>query len=276
MTPGLRAYHAGASVARIALGLFVLAFFIFLLAPIAIVVLFSFADANFVKFPIESFSLRWYERMIDYKPFLSSLVFSLELAALSAALAALIGIPAALALVRSKSPAARGLTTLLLAPLSMPMILLGVALLYYLSWMGLGVSVTSLVIGHTIVAIPYIVRTVAAVYQNVGPSFEESARILGANRWQAFVHVTLPLIRPGIVSGALFSVLVSLDNLPLSLFFAGASTNTLPVVMLAYQQNQFDPAIGAISTVQMLVAIGALMLMQRFAGLHHIVNQPPR
>lgn len=276
MTSGVQAYHLGAILARIALGVFVLAFFIFLLAPIAIVVLFSFADANFVSFPIERFSLRWYERMIEYRPFLSSLVFSLQLAAMSAFFAAVIGIPAALALVRSRSGAARAVTTLLLAPLSMPMILLGVALLYYLSWMGLGVSVTSLVIGHTVVALPYVVRTVAAVYQHVGPSFEESARILGANRWRTFIHVTLPLIRPGIISGALFSVLVSLDNLPLSLFFTGASTNTLPVVMLAYQQNQFDPAIGAISTVQMLVAIAALLLMQRFAGLHHIVNQNPR
>lgn len=276
MTPGLQAYHLGAALARIALGAFVLAFFVFLLAPIAIVVLFSFSDANFVSFPIERFSLRWYERMVEYRPFLTSLAFSLQLAAMSAMLAAVVGIPAALALVRSRSHVAQVLTTLLLAPLSMPMILLGVALLYYLSWMGLGVSVTSLLIGHTVVAIPYVVRTVAAVYQHVGPSFEESARILGANRWQAFVHVTLPLIRPGIISGALFSVLVSLDNLPLSLFFTGATTNTLPVVMLAYQQNQFDPAIGAISTVQMLVAIAALLLMQRFAGLHHVVNQNPR
>lgn len=269
-------YHLGQRMAALALGLLVIAFFIFLLAPIAIVVLFSFADASFVKFPIEAFSLRWYERMVEYTPFLSSLVFSLELAALSAFFATVIGIPAALALTRSRSRFAESVTTLLLAPLSMPMILLGVALLYYLSWMGLGVSVPSLLIGHTVVAIPYIVRTVAAVYQHVGPSYEESARILGANRWRAFVHVTLPLIRPGIISGALFSVLVSLDNLPLSLFFAGSSTNTLPVVMLAYQQNQFDPAIGAISTVQMVVAIGALLLMQRFAGLHHVVNQNPR
>jgi putative spermidine/putrescine transport system permease protein len=276
MTAGLTTYDIGAAAARIGLALFVVAFFIFLMAPIAIVVLFSFAEAAFVKFPIEGFSLRWYVRMLEYQPFLSSLWFSLQVAAVSAFAAALLGIPAALALARSRSPFAEAVMTLLLAPLSMPMILLGVALLYYLSWMGLGVSVPSLLIGHTVVAIPYIVRTVAAVYQNVGASYEESSRILGANRWQAFVYVTLPLIRPGIVSGGMFSVLVSLDNLPLSLFFAGSSTNTLPVVMLAYQQNQFDPAIGAISTVQMLVAIVALMLMQRFAGLHHILNQNPR
>lgn len=266
----------GARIARAVLTLFVIAFFVFLLAPIAVVVLFSFVDAAFVRLPIEGFSLRWYQRMIEYRPFLTSLRFSLFVAAASGLIALAISLPAALALARSRSRFAEAVVTLLLAPLSMPMILLGVALLYYLSWMGLGVSVTSLLIGHIVVSIPYVTRTIIAVYQGASPSYEESARILGANRWQVFRYVTLPLVRPGIISGLLFSMLVSLDNLPISLFFAGSSTNTLPVVMLAYQQNQFDPAIGAISTVQLVVAIVALLVIQRSTGLRHLVQQNVR
>ncbi|WP_323039146.1 ABC transporter permease [Gemmobacter sp.] len=265
-----------ARIAQGVLTLFVVAFFIFLLAPIVVVVLFSFVDAAFVRLPIESFSLRWYVRMVEYRPFLTSLGFSLFLAVASGLIALVLSLPAALVLARSRSRFAEVVVTLLLAPLSMPMILLGVALLYYLSWMGLGVSVTALLIGHVVVAIPYITRTIIAVYQGTSPSYEESARILGATRWQVFRHVTLPLVRPGIISGLLFSMLVSLDNLPISLFFAGANTNTLPVVMLAYQQNQFDPAIGAISTVQLVVAIVALLLIQRATGLKHLVNQSVR
>ena len=265
-----------ARIAQGVLTLFVVAFFVFLLAPIVVVVLFSFVDAAFVRLPIESFSLRWYVRMIEYRPFLTSLGFSLFLAVASGLIALVLSLPAALVLARSRSRFAEVVVTLLLAPLSMPMILLGVALLYYLSWMGLGVSVTALLIGHVVVAIPYITRTIIAVYQGTSPSYEESARILGATRWQVFRHVTLPLVRPGIISGLLFSMLVSLDNLPISLFFAGANTNTLPVVMLAYQQNQFDPAIGAISTVQLVVAIVALLLIQRATGLKHLVNQSVR
>lgn len=253
--------------------IFVLAFFVFLLAPILIVVLFSFSDAAFVNFPIEDYSLRWYRRMIEYRPFMTSLALSLQVAVVSAFFATLLGVPAALALAKSKSVFAEAVTTFLLAPLSMPMILLGVALLYYLSWMGLGVSVTSLLIGHTVVAVPYIVRTVAAVYQAAGKNQEESAFLLGASRWQVFRFVTLPMIRPGILSGALFAILISLDNLPISFFFAGSGTNTLPVVMLSYQQNQFDPAIAAISTVQMLIALASLLLVQRLTGLHHIIGQ---
>ncbi|ALN75098.1 MULTISPECIES: ABC transporter permease [unclassified Aureimonas] len=266
----------GARLAGALLTAFVIAFFVFLLAPIVVVVLFSFVDAAFVQLPIESFSLRWYARMIEYRPFLTSLGFSLFVAVASGLLALAISLPAALILARSKSPFAEAIVTLLLAPLSMPMILLGVALLYYLSWMGLGVSVPSLLIGHVVVSVPYVTRTIIAVYQGTSPSFEESAFILGASRWQVFRHVTLPLVRPGIISGLLFSMLVSLDNLPISLFFAGSSTNTLPVVMLAYQQNQFDPAIGAISTVQLAVAILALLLIQRVTGLKHLVNQNVR
>lgn len=266
----------GARISKAVLFAYVICFFVFLLLPIGMVVLFSFVDAAFVKMPIEKFSLRWYQRMWEYKPFLTSLGFSIFVAIASGVMALAIALPAALVLARSQAKWAGMIVTLLLAPLSMPMILLGVALLYYLSWMGLGVSVPSLLIGHMVVAIPYITRTIIAVYQLSNPSYEESAAILGASPWQTFVHVTLPIVRPGIISGLLFAMLVSLDNLPLSLFFAGAQTNTLPVVMLAYQQNQFDPAIGAISTVQLVVAILALLLIERTTGLKHLVNQNAR
>lgn len=257
----------------IVLRTFVAAFFVFLLAPILIVVLYSVSDAAYTVWPIQKLSLRWYERMIEYRPFLTSLGFSFKVAIWAAILSILIGVPAALALARSRSPWAEVVTTFLLGPLSMPMILLGVALLYYFSWMGLGVSQTGVILSHTVVSLPYIVRTVAAVYMNAGKGQEESAAILGANRVQVFVRVTLPMIRAGILAGGIFAMLISLDNLPISFFFAGPDTNTLPVVMLAYQQNQFDPAIAAISTAQMVIAIVMLLVVQRLTGLHHIIGQ---
>lgn len=249
---------------------FVALFFLFMLAPIVIVVAVSFSDASFVAFPIEKLSLRWYWRIIEYRPFIDSLLVSLRLAIASAVCASLVAVPAALALVRSRSRAADLIATFLLAPLSMPMIVLGFALLYYLSAIGLGISFLSLLLGHTIVAIPYIARTVAGVYRGLGPEYEECAAILGAGRWQTFRHVTLPLIRPGIFAGSLFAVLISLDNLPISFFFGSATTNTLPVVMLSYLQNQFDPSIAAISTVQMLLAVAALLIVERVYGLKYM------
>jgi putative spermidine/putrescine transport system permease protein len=123
-----------------------------------------------------------------------------------------------------------------------------------------------------VAGIPYIVRTVLAVYRSIPPDLEEAAAILGANRWQVLLHTTLPLVRPGVFAGGLFAILTSLDNLPLSFFFGSSNTNTLPVVMLSYMENQFDPSIAAISTVQMLIAIVVLLLADRVYGIEKLTS----
>ncbi|MBI1383998.1 MAG: ABC transporter permease subunit [Rhizobiales bacterium] len=256
---------------RLLLTAYVVAFFIFLIAPILIVVVVSFSATSYVAFPPrEGLSLQWFQRFWEYKPFLNSLIVSIQIALLSAALGALLGVPAALALVRSRRRLANTVMTFLLSPLSMPLIVLGFALLFFLSRIGFGVSFLSLLIAHTVVSLPYIVRTVAGVYRGISPEFEETAAILGANRWQVFVNVTLPMIKPGIFAGALFAMLISLDNLPISYFFGSAETNTLPVVMLSYLEHQFDPSVAAASTIQLLVAIVGLVILERTYGLQRI------
>lgn len=250
-----------------ALGLFVVLFMIFLLLPIAAVVVVSFSSASYIAFPMPGLSLQWYWRILEYRPFVDALIVSIQLALSSAACAILLGVPATLWVARSRSRAAAAVGNLLLAPISIPAIVLGFSLLYLLSAMGFGISFTALLISHTVVSIPYICRTVLAVYRALPPDFEEAAAVLGATRWQTFRYTTLPLIRPGIFAGSLFAVLISLDNLPLSFFFGTASTNTLPVVMLSYMQSQFDPSIAAISTVQMLIAVGTLLLLNAVYGV---------
>lgn len=252
------------------LALYVILFFGFLLLPIVIVVVVSFSASSYIAFPIEGYGLQWYHQIITYKPFLQSLGVSVEIALLSAVIGAAVGVPAAIWAVRDNSALARVFTNLMLAPISVPAILLGFSLLYMLSAMSLGVSFLSLLITHTVVSVPYISRTVLAVYRSVPIDYEEAASVLGASRWRVFVDVILPLIKPGIFAGALFSVLISLDNLPLSFFFGGAETSTLPVVMLSYMQNQFDPSIAAIATVQMLIAIFALVVVNKLYGIEKL------
>ncbi|MDE1569366.1 ABC transporter permease [Aquabacter sp. P-9] len=249
------------------LGLFVVLFMIFLLLPIAAVVVVSFSSASYIAFPMPGYSLQWYWRILEYQPFVDALIVSIKLALSSAACAIVLGVPATLWVARSRSRAAAAVGNLLLAPISIPAIVLGFSLLYLLSAMGFGISFTALLISHTVVSIPYICRTVLAVYRALPPDFEEAAAVLGATRWQTFRYTTLPLIRPGIFAGSLFAVLISLDNLPLSFFFGTASTNTLPVVMLSYMQSQFDPSIAAISTVQMLIAVGTLLVLNAVYGV---------
>ena len=253
-----------------ALGAYVAVFVMFILAPIVAVVVVSFSTASFIVFPMPGYGLRWYQRIVEYRPFIDAMVVSAELAVSSAALAALLGVPAALALARGRGAWAAVLANLLLAPVSVPAIVLGFALLYFLSALGFGISFASLLIAHTVASIPYLVRTVLATYRAVPRQLEEAASILGASRWQVLWFTSLPLVRPGIFAGALFAVLTSLDNLPLSFFFGGASTNTLPVVMLSYMENQFDPSIAAVSTVQMLVALGVLLVLDRVYGIQKL------
>ena len=266
----MRRSQAADAAGSAALAGFVLLFFVYLLAPIAIVVVISFSSLGYVAFPIPALSLRWFQRIFTYDPFMDGLQVSLELAFASTALAALIGVPAALAIARSRRKVAQALAAFLLSPVSMPLIVLGYALLFYLSALGIPASFLALLIAHTLVGIPYLVRTVAGIYRSLPPDFEEASSLLGAGRLATFWLVTLPLIRPGIFAGALFAFLISFDNLPLSYFFGSASASTLPVVMLSYMQNQFDPAIAAMSTVQMGIAILILLVVDRFYGLRRL------
>lgn len=245
-------------------------FMLFIMLPIAAVVVVSFSASSYIAFPMHGFSLRWYRHIVAYQPFMSSLATSIELALASAVCGAALGVPAALALARSRAAAAGVIANFLLAPISVPAIVLGFALLYFLSALSLGLSFLSLLIAHTVAGIPYIVRTVLATYRAVPANLEELASILGASRAQVLWHLTLPMVRPGIFAGGMFAVLTSLDNLPLSFFFGTATVNTLPVVMLSYMQNQFDPSIAAISTVQMLIAVACLFVLDRLYGIERL------
>ncbi|WP_028203922.1 ABC transporter permease [Paraburkholderia nodosa] len=247
--------------------LYIALFVVFLLAPIVIVVLASFTPGESVAVPVGGLSLRWYQRFIEYKPFTDSLITSLIIAGLATAFAIVLAVPAALGLARSRSRLGNAAVAFLLSPIAVPPLVVGLSSLYYLSELGIGNAFAALLITHTCVSVPYVLRTTIAACKNLNPGYGEAASVLGASVWQRFRHVTLPLIAPGIFAGALFSVLVSLDNLGVSYFFGSANTTTLPVVMLSYLQNQFDPSIAAISTVQMLIAIGFLLSVEKIYGL---------
>jgi len=255
------------------LRVFTIGFFIFIFAPIAIVVAVSFTPEAGVNFPFQGFSLRWYERILEYRPFLDSLLTSLYLALASALVAMMFAIPAALFLGRSRSRWCTTVASFLLAPIAIPALVIGLALLYFLSSLGLGASFLALLIAHTVVSIPYIMRTTLATYRSVGAHLQEASSVLGASPLQTFRRITLPLIAPGIFAGALFSILVSLDNLAISYFFGTANVTTLPVVMLSYMQNQFDPAIAAISTVQMAISVLLLLIVEKTYGLRALTTQ---
>lgn len=255
------------SVGRLLLTLYVVLFLFLLVLPVLLVIVVSFSPSPYLNFPVQHLSWTWYRRVIAYQPFMSSLLTSVEIAFLSAMLGALFALPSALAIARSTHPLAGGMVIFLLSPISIPGIVLGFSLLYFLSATAFGAGFAALLVAHTVVAIPYIARTVISVYRTIPASTEDAAIILGATRLQTLRLVTLPQLRQALFAGILFAFLISLDNLPISYFFSTSSTATLPVVMMSYLESQFDPSIAAIATLQTAIAVVGLLLADRIYGI---------
>jgi putative spermidine/putrescine transport system permease protein len=245
---------------------------IFLLAPIAIVVVFALNPAPFIQFPPTGASLRWFAKFFASREFMHALVFSLEVAVLTTACATLLGASAALAIARGNLPGARLVLATMLSPLMLPAILTGLALFQSYVLLDVGRPLWGLVAGHTLVTIPYVVRTTLAVLHNFDTRLEEAARNLGASPTRTFFEVTLPLIKPGVMAGAIFAFIVSFDQFPVSLFLVTPGSETLPITLFNYLKFDLDGTIGAASVVSILLAFLVVVALDRTVGLRSYVK----
>ena len=258
-------------------GAMVGAVLVFLLAPVVVVVLASFdggdpvAGRAFLNFPPSSLSLQWY---FSIQPRLfHALWISFLVACFAAGVGTVIGVPAALGLIRGNLPGKTVLSALFRAPLQIPFIVIGVAFLqtYYLLGDALGIGITgsflALAVGHLFVATPYVIGSVGSVLLRFNPNLEEAALSLGASRWRTFRRVTLPIIMPGIYAGALFAFMVSFGDVPISLFLASPKYATLPLEIFHSMEFDFDAAVLAISTLIVLASLVILWLIQKSVGL---------
>ena len=247
-----------------------IAVYVFLLAPLAVVVLASFNSADFLSFPPRGFSMRWYRALWESEVWGESFRLSILLTAVVTPLALFIGTLAAYALVRYSFPGKGLVATLVMAPLVMPQIVLGIALLNYFSLLGLVGSMTGLILGHLVVTLPFTVRLVSISVHNLDPALERAAQNLGATPLQTFWRVTLPLLRPGIVAGAIFAAIISFGELAVTLLIAGARTTTLPLRIFNYTEYNFDPTINAVSTIFVVLALVLIVALDRLIGLVRI------
>ncbi len=197
---------------------------------------------------------------------------SFRLACLTLIVANVLAVPAALAMVRHNIRFKGTLQSFFMSPLSLPMIVLGVGLLLFSSRIGLGLSFIVLLAGHVAITIPYIFTTVLGTYRGIEPNLEESSEILGATNFQTFRYVTVPLIKPGIIVGSIFAFIMSFDNVPLSIFLTGVRSVTLPVAVLVYLQDNFDPSVAALSTMQLFCIVVGLYILQKMYGLEKLSN----
>jgi putative spermidine/putrescine transport system permease protein len=252
--------------------------YLFLLAPLLVVMASSLngGEQTYMVFPPKNLSLHWYARITP--DLWHALWISLSLGLMAAAAGCILGVPAAIGIVRSTFPGKAFVMALFRAPLQIPAVVIGVSFLklYYLigDWTGfyaLG-SMAGLAIAHIFMATPYVIGSVAAVVQRLNPRLEEASYSLGASRWSTFRRVTLPLIMPGVYTGAMYSFLVSFSDVPVSLFLGATGFTTFPVEIFHAMEFDFDPSILAIATLIILFSMALLYLIQRIVGLETLLR----
>jgi putative spermidine/putrescine transport system permease protein len=239
---------------------FALATVVFLVAPLAVVVPISFSSAKYLTFPPPGWSLQWYARYLGSREWMSATVRSVEVAVLTMAAATGIGTAAALALRRPF----RGrwlVRMLVLAPLAVPVIIVAIAIYALYARLQLVGTIAGLVLAHTLLALPFVVVIVSATLSGIDETLELAAQSLGANRSRTFRLVTLPLIRPGVVSAALLAFITSFDEVVVAIFVSGTHAATLPKQMWDGIRTEIDPTVAAVSTLLIGVTSLALALL---------------
>jgi len=254
----------------VALG-FHAAFTMFLIAPLAIVCLVAFTPGNLLGVPTLHFSARWFKALIDDPDFTQAFSNSLLLGALSATLAAMLGVPAALGLTRYRFAGRDAINSLLLSPLMIPPVVIGVALLQLFTRIGVSGSFLSLVLAHVMLVFPYCLRLIMASLVVTTRDAEHAAVSLGANAWTTFRRITLPALLPGIAAGWVLGFASSFDELTATIFIAAPTTITLPVRIYMSMTETVDPMVAAVATVIMAVTLGLMFVLDRLVGLEKVL-----
>ncbi|MBQ1215277.1 MAG: ABC transporter permease [Firmicutes bacterium] len=241
---------------------------IFLVAPLLIIIIVSFTPTAVITFPPQGFSLRWYANIFTGTgKFMSGLVNSLKVGILATAIDVFLGVFGALSICRYNFKGKNILLNYFTSPMYVPSIAFSFVLLQVYSQIGGVTGMTRIFIGHLIIILPYIVRNTVSVLHVFNWTLEDAASSLGANPIQVFFKVTIPLAKPGIVSGGILAFLYSFDEVALSSLLSSPRFVTLPIRIMNYMELTFDPTLAAISTLLILGSLIIIVAMDKFVGL---------
>lgn len=260
------------AVGRAAVWLLRCSALLLLFVPIALVMLLSFGADAYTVLPPNGYSLRWYANILEEPQFIEGFTTSLLVALIATPCAVIGGTLAAYGLWLNRTWFTRTVESVFLAPIMVPLVVTGLALLAFFQSVGMYNSFINIVIGHIIITFPYSVRAVGAVLARYDRSLDEAAASVGVKPWRTFLHVTVPLIRPGIFAGGLFSFVMSFDDFAVTIFLIDPSTTTLPITIYQYMEWNLDPTVSAVSTVLILVAIAGTLLVEKVFGLDRFVG----
>ncbi|UOM34882.1 ABC transporter permease [Acuticoccus sp. I52.16.1] len=242
-----------------------------LTVPVLVVLAISLTAEASLKFPPQGLSLRWYAALLDpaESGHIHEAAFnSLTVAAWAAGLAMLIGTLAALWLDRRRGLGARALDTAFMSPLVLPMLSFGLATLIIVTMLRQRPSLSWLTVGHLVVVVPFVLRTVTASLSQLDRALIDSSRSLGASTFMTFRRIVLPVIAPGILAGGFLAFVASMDNVPISLFLSNARTDMLPIRLWGMMESTLDVRVAAASGLLILATSLLLLVMNRLVGLN--------
>lgn len=239
----------------------------FITLPLVVVVAASLSPTAAVSFRPWDWTPIWYGGLFDER-WVQPFLLSVRIAVLVAAISGVLGTLAALALVYERVAGSSVIMAALLSPLSVPQIVKGVAIVLFLSIIGLQnlLGTPALIAAHVVLALPFVMRMAVGALINFDDNLDRAAQILGASRAQRLFYVVLPLIKPGVLSGVTFAFIISFNNIPLSVFLVRPGDTTLPIAVINHLEYSLDPIMAAVNVASMVFILGVILAFEKLGG----------
>ena len=238
--------------------------------PAVIIVAAAFTHGDTLRFPPEGLSLRWFKAAIDSAPFMGSLWISTKLACFATVLSLALGFGAAFAIDRYRFRGREAFRTLTLSPLVVPLVVLGLGLLQFLTWLRLNQTLLGLLAGHVLITLPYVVRTLSASLLLLDRNLEQAAANLRASPWRVMRRITFPLLMPALISATVFAFVTSFGNITLSVFLGTSGVVTLPVQIFTYVEQSYEPVLAAVSALVIGVTLVLILVVEKLVGVEKV------
>lgn len=257
---------------KVLLTIAVVVIIIFMLAPLVIVMATSVNPTRIV-FPPEGITFKWFTAILYHREFVNAAKVSVFVAMSAAIGSTSMGCMVCIACRYFKVPGKHLIYSIFSAPILIPAVIIGLSL-YQIVLMLIGAkSLMTLIIGHIVITMPFPIRIINSMMEVVEPEMEEAAMSVGADRWTTFLKVTLPIIRPGVVCGALYSAIISWNNFPVSMFLCSLGYITLPIRIYNYLEYQYEPLIAAMGAMIVVISGIIVWTIDKYMGLSLIYGK---
>lgn len=235
----------------------------FLVIPILVIIPLSFNSTSFLTYPMDGFSLRWYQELLSSQDWMLAFKNSFIIAPFATILSMVFGTLAAVGLSRGNFPFKRIIMAFIISPMIVPTIIVAVGFYFYFAKLQLLNSYVGLILAHAMLGVPFVVITVCATLEGFNVNLSRAAASLGAPPLTVFFKVVLPLIAPGVISGALFAFATSFDEVVVTLFLASPTQKTLPIQMFSGIRENISPSIAAVATIMVVLSVLMLLTIEK-------------